>query len=83
MVGQADRDRDPRFAPLDRFTHSPILGVHLEFEANVFGDLPHAVLVDRPTQWLFRKNAAGTYPHAVISAADNWVPLTEEQIGER
>lgn len=83
MVSQTDRDRDPRFAPLDRFTHSPILGVHLEFDANVFGDLPHAVLVDRPTQWLFRKNAAGTYAHAVISAADDWVPLNEEQIGER
>ncbi|MBX3402118.1 MAG: hydroxysqualene dehydroxylase HpnE [Phycisphaeraceae bacterium] len=83
LVGEADRTRDARFAPLDRFTHSPILGVHLEFDRNVLGTMPHCVLVERPTQWLFRKNDAGTYVHAVISAADDWVALDEREIGER
>lgn len=83
LVSDADRARDPRFAPLDRFTHSPILGVHLEFDRNVMGTMPHCVLVERPTQWLFRKNEAGTYVHAVISAADEWVALDEPEIGRR
>src|SRR5262249_54071043 len=46
-------------------------------------DLPHAVLVDRPTQWLFRKDREGTRVHAVISAADDWMELTEPQIADR
>lgn len=83
LVSGADRARDPRFAPLERFTHSPILGVHMEFDRNVLGDMPHCVLVERPTQWLFRKNEEGTYVHAVVSAADGWVALDEEEIGRR
>ncbi len=80
--------RDERFAHLDRIEHSPILGVHLTFDGEVT-DLPHATLVDRPTQWLFNKGAEGVAGaptqrlHAVISAADDWMPLTEEEIGER
>lgn len=75
--------RDTRFALLDKFTHSPILGVHMQFDQPIMGELPHCVLVDRPTQWLFRKNAEGTQVHAVISAADAWVSLPEAEIGER
>jgi squalene-associated FAD-dependent desaturase len=77
------RQRDTRFATLDAFTHSPILGVHLSFDRDVLEGRPHAVLVDRPTQWLFRKDEAGTQVHAVISAADEWVALAEEEIGRR
>lgn len=83
LVSEDVRRADPRFAPLDSFTHSPILGVHLTFDRPVLDDLPHAVLVDRPTQWLFRKNDAGTALHAVVSAADEWLPLSEEEIGRR
>lgn len=90
LIGDDLRERDPRFAPLDRFTHSPILGVHLTFDRPVLGDKPHAVLVDRPTQWLFRKEAVEAKPgasaiHAVISAADvgGWVELDEAEIGKR
>ena len=83
--------RDDRFARLDAFTHSPILGVHLTFDRPVLPDLPgrtgqpipHAVLVERSTQWIFRKDDPGCYVHAVISAADDWVDLTEAQIGDR
>jgi zeta-carotene desaturase len=67
---------------LQRLGHSPILGVHLSFDRPVI-NLPHAVLVGGATQWLFRKDQAGTRVHAVISAADGWTDLTEEQIVAR
>jgi zeta-carotene desaturase len=73
---------DERFAAIARTEFSPILGVHLFFDRPVL-TTPHAVLVDRPTQWLFRKDAAGARLHAVISAADDWMPLTEDQIASR
>lgn len=82
LVAPDIQSRDPRFAPLARFTHSPILGVHLRFDRPVL-TTPHAVLVDRPTQWLFRKDGEGKYLHAVISAAEAWMELSEAQIGER
>ena len=73
---------DPRFAGLDALGHSPILGVHLVFDRPVL-DVPHAVLVDAGTQWVFRKDAAGRRLHAVISAADDWMGLDEPAIVER
>lgn len=84
------RVKDARFDGLERITFSPILGVHLAFDRPV-SDLPHAVLVERPTQWVFNKGAAtdaatgaaAHHMHAVISAADEWLPLSEERIGER
>lgn len=90
IVAPEVQARDDRFAKLDAFTHSPILGVHLTFDRPVLPDLPggggtvpHAVLVERPTQWIFRKDDTGKYIHAVISAADDWVALSEEQIGAK
>lgn len=96
VVDESVRGGDDRFALLDRFTHSPILGVHLTFDRPVMprdrwggargsseGPIPHAVLVDRPTQWLFTKDVEGRYLHAVISAADDWVGLSEGEIGRR
>jgi squalene-associated FAD-dependent desaturase len=83
LVDPAIRAGDSRFASLDDFTHSPILGVHLTFDHPIMPDRPHAVLVDRPTQWLFRKDDEGKYLHAVISAADDWIALSEEEIGRR
>lgn len=77
-----DAARDARFEGMARLGHSPILGVHLEFDRPVL-DAPHAVLVERPTQWLFRKDEDGRRVHAVISAADEWLGLGEEQIGAR
>ncbi len=79
---------DPRIAPLARFTHSPILGVHITFDRPVLPH-PHAVLVQRPTQWLFRRHddaetAAGVQTlHAVISAADDWIDLPEPDIAAK
>jgi len=92
IVDEATRARDSRFARLEAFAHSPILGVHLRFDRPVMPRLPHAVLVEPPhgTQWLFRKDAEGKYLHAVISAADQgpgaggngWMGLSEDQIGD-
>lgn len=83
VVSPSCRVGDSRFEHLDEFTHSPILGVHLTFDQPVLPDHPHCVLVDRPTQWLFRKNDSGTQVHAVISAAEAWLDLSEAEIGER
>lgn len=76
------RGADPRLERLAHLRHSPILGVHLRFDRSVL-DVPHAVLVDRPTQWLFRKDDRGEAVHAVISAADDWLDLDEDAIVAR
>ncbi|MBL8745069.1 MAG: FAD-dependent oxidoreductase, partial [Phycisphaerae bacterium] len=80
---------DPRFLAMARITHSPILGVHMTFDRPVL-PVHSAVLVNRPTQWLFRKSPPGEPPemlgshiHAVISAADEWMPLDEGEISRR
>ncbi len=75
---------DARFAAMKRIEHSPILGVHLVFDRSVL-PVHSAVLVGRPTQWLFRKQGdpLGSHIHAVISAADEWVALDEAEIGRR
>lgn len=77
---QAKDDRVARMAP--HLEHSPILGVHLTFDRPVMRT-PNAVLVGRATQWVFRKDAQGKVVHAVISAADAWVAMSEEEIVER
>ncbi len=73
---------DDRFEGIRTLTHSPILGVHLEFDRPVL-HTPHAVLVGKRTQWLFRKDEQGRRVHAVISAADDWISMNEERITER
>jgi hypothetical protein len=49
-------------------TGSPITAVHLWFDRDVV-DLPHAVLVGRVSQWVFRAEAAGGHCQVVISAS--------------
>lgn len=89
IVSQEIQAADERFARLHRISHSPILGVHMAFDRPVL-PLHSAVLVGRPTQWLFRKSPPGEPPamlgshiHAVISAADDWMPLDEAEITRR
>lgn len=88
VAEEVQRD-DERFAGIARITHSPILGVHLTFDRPVL-PMHSAVLVERGTQWLFRKSAPGeaaamlgSQVHAVISAADEWVAMDEEAIVQR
>lgn len=73
---------DERVRSLGDLRHSPILGVHLRLDRPVL-TLPHAVLIDRPTQWVFRKDDAGRVLHAVVSAADDWTGLDDETITAR
>lgn len=84
VVDPAERRGDPRFIALDAIEHTPILGVHLAFDRPVMAR-PHAVLVDRPTQWAFAKPPSdGRFPiHAVVSAADEWMDLPEATIVRR
>lgn len=79
LVEPALREGDGRFDVADHVEHSPILGVHLTFDRPVM-ETHNAVLVGCDTQWLFRKDLGGRMVHAVISAADDWMALTEQDI---
>jgi zeta-carotene desaturase len=82
VVDDEVRAADPRFDIGEAMEHSPILGVHLTFDRPVMRS-PNAVLVGRDTQWLFRKDAEGRMIHAVISAAADWMALSEDEIRDR
>ncbi|MDG2201465.1 MAG: hydroxysqualene dehydroxylase HpnE [Phycisphaerales bacterium] len=76
---------DARTANLDAFESSPILGVHLQLEQPIT-DLPHLVLAGRPVHWMFNKGTdedGHQHLHAVISAADDWMELSEQEIVHR
>jgi len=77
-----DHHGDTRARRAGQLAHSPILGVHMTFDRPVL-DAAHAVLLDVGTQWVFRKDDEGRVVHAVVSAADDWMELSEEEIGER
>lgn len=82
LVSDTMRCADSRLQRLSDFEVSPILGVHLWFDQMIM-DLPHLVLIGMGAQWLFNKGT-GTdgrqHVHAVVSAADEWMPLSEEEI---
>ena len=82
VVEPSIRARDARFESMASLSHSPILGVHMEFDRPVL-QTPHAVLVGKGTHWLFRKDDEGARVHAVISAAGEWLALDEEAITAR
>lgn len=77
-----DHHGDTRGRRAGQLAHSPILGVHLVFDRPVL-EAAHAVLLDVGTQWVFRKDDEGRVVHAVVSAADGWMGLSEDEIGER
>jgi squalene-associated FAD-dependent desaturase len=85
LVSPTLQKADARLRSLDKIEVSPILGAHLWFDQPVM-DLPHLVLADHAVQWLFNKgtDALGRqHVHAVISAADEWMPLAEDEILRR
>ena len=77
----------PNLAPLRELAASPISGVHLWFD-RALTTLPHAVLVDRLTQWVFRRPPAkfenpaapGHYYQVVISASRDLSQLCGEEV---
>jgi zeta-carotene desaturase len=73
---------------LERFTPSPITGIHLWFDREVT-PLPHAVLLDRTIQWMFQKSkfqedglrdASGSYMELVVSSSKTLVQTSREEI---
>lgn len=95
VADDALRQSDDRLAGLDRFAHSPILGIHLWFDRPVTHH-PHMIFVDSPLHWIFNKSAesdpsstaedsddpsrAPQYLHGVISAADEYVSWSSQRI---
>lgn len=77
---------DKRLQNLDSFEVSPILGVHFWFEQPIMPpEIPHLVLAGHDVQWLFNKGEdsagiRGQHVHAVISAADDWMGMMEDEI---
>lgn len=72
------RQGDPRFAHLSQLTSVPILGVHLWFDRPIL-NLPAVALTSGPLHWLFKKNAAGSAVHGVLSAARAWPAIPKDQ----
>jgi zeta-carotene desaturase len=64
---------------LEKFEHSPITGIHLWYDRPLT-QLPHAVLLDRTLQWLFRKSE--TYVLAVVSASRSLLEKSKAEIVE-
>ena len=64
---------------LEPFEHSPITGVHLWFDRPVT-ELPHAALLDRTMQWMFRRGPS--YVQCVVSASRELLPLSQAEIVE-
>ena len=62
---------------VEPFEHSPITGVHLWFDRPVTA-LPHAVLLDRTMQWMFRKSE--TYLQCVVSASRDLLTMSRGDI---
>jgi squalene-associated FAD-dependent desaturase len=81
-------------AAVDRFTTSPITGIHLWFDRQI-SDLDHAVLLDRTIQWMFHKsrlieargreaegNGGGSYIELVVSCSRSLVEKSKAEIVE-
>jgi len=64
---------------VEPFEHSPITGVHLWFDRPVT-ELPHAVLLDRTMQWMFRKS--DTYVQCVVSASRDLLTMSRGDVIE-
>jgi zeta-carotene desaturase len=64
---------------LEKFTHSPITGIHLWFDRPIT-DLPHASLLDRTMQWMFRRDER--YLQCVVSASRSLIGMSREEIVE-
>lgn len=71
----------PDVAAAESFDASPISGVHLWFDRPIT-PLPHAVLVDRLSQWVFRRpvGEGGHYYQVVISASRDLKSLAAGEV---
>jgi predicted NAD/FAD-dependent oxidoreductase len=69
--------RNPALTDLRKMESSPITSVHLWFDRAIT-DLPHVVLIDCLSQWLF--NRGGGYVQIVVSAAHELRGLHADEI---
>jgi len=69
---------DLSFTRAVRLETSPILSIHLWFDRSIT-QLPHTAFLDHDIQWVFFKEE-GRYAHIVISAADDWVSISQQDI---
>lgn len=72
----------PCVSGLEQLDTAPIAAVHLWFD-RAFTDLPHAVLVGRLGQWMFRREssvAAGDYVQVIISAAGHVTERDRQEV---
>jgi hypothetical protein len=69
---------DGRFAGLEKLQSVPILGAHMWFDRAVMAE-SHAVLLEGPLQWVFRKDRSGRVLLGVISAAREWVDVSRDE----
>jgi zeta-carotene desaturase len=85
------RGYDKRLGRLEQFGFSPILGVHLAMKRRVMRT-PNLALPGRAVHWLFAHDAPrdddrgppfAQRLEAVVSAADGWLGLSEEEITSR
>ncbi len=79
----------PQLAHVERIESAPITSLHLWFDRPIM-DLPHAVLLERLAQWIFRRGAMATsigasahYYQVVISAARHISKFDSNELVER
>ncbi|MFG0249365.1 MAG: hydroxysqualene dehydroxylase HpnE [Phycisphaeraceae bacterium JB051] len=73
---------DARLQHLGQFGVSPIVGIHIWFSHEIM-DLPHMALTESPLHWIFNKGIDGAgwqHLHGVISAADDLMPMSADEI---
>ncbi|WP_145076563.1 hydroxysqualene dehydroxylase HpnE [Poriferisphaera corsica] len=75
LTSEQCKDADSRLVHLDKFTVSPIIGIHVylrSIDGKAVMKLPHLILNDSPIQWIFNKGMnddSTQHLHCVISAA--------------
>lgn len=80
---------DPFFAPIDRFSTSPIVNIHIWFDRPVV-DFDFAGFVDSPLQWVFNKSkilglpaAEGQYLAISLSGAWEYIDQSQDELTVR
>lgn len=87
-LSESLRPQVPELTAAASFSSAPITGVHLWFDRPIT-DLPHAVLVNRLCQWLFKPSFKADsaddlhYYQVVISASHELATLSRNQIVSR
>ena len=87
LCSETLRTHDKRLSRLEDIEFSPILGVHLALRRKVM-DVANLALPGRSVHWLFAHEAPRNAMfaqriEAVVSAADDWIGLSEDEIAAK